>query len=95
MNASIESIQRIGQKLQALIRQRDGLVRDNERLLYDLNQKQQMLDALVEKNSSLEDQVMALKATATQMDEKGKKEFEKKINGFVKDIDKVIAHLQA
>jgi hypothetical protein len=29
------------------------------------------------------------------MDEKGRKDFEKKINVFVKDIDKVIAHLQA
>jgi hypothetical protein len=29
------------------------------------------------------------------MDDKSKKEFEKRINGFIKDIDKVISHLQA
>lgn len=95
MNASIESIQRIGHKLQALIRQRDSLLRENEKLQQDLTQKQQLLDAATDKAILLEDQVVALRAATAQLDEKGKKEFEKKINGFVKDIDKVIAHLQA
>ena len=44
MNASIETIQRIGSKLQVLIRQRDSLLRENERLQQDLNHKQQMLE---------------------------------------------------
>lgn len=95
MNASIETIQRIGSKLQVLIRQRDSLLRENERLQQDLNHKQQMLETVSQKATLLEDQVYALKAATAQLDEKGKKEFEKKINGFVKDIDKVIAHLQA
>ncbi len=95
MNASIESIQRIGQKLQALIRQRDSLLRENEKLQQDLTQKQQLLDSATDKATLLEDQVVVLRAATAQLDEKGKKEFEKKINGFVKDIDKVIAHLQA
>ena len=95
MNASIETIQRIGSKLQVLITQRDSLLRENERLQQDLNHKQQMLETVSQKATLLEDQVYALKAATAQLDEKGKKECEKKINGFVKDIDKVIAHLQA
>ncbi len=94
MNESIQTIQRIGQKLQVLIRQRDGLLRDKERLQQELAAKQKHVDELTEKAALLEDQVVALKAATAQMDEKGQKEFEKKINGFIKDIDKVIAHLQ-
>ncbi|MCU0403672.1 MAG: hypothetical protein MUE99_03920 [Chitinophagaceae bacterium] len=95
MNESIETIQRIGQKIQVLIRQRDSLQREKDRLLQDLGSKQKQVDDLTQKVSLLEDQVVALKAATAQMDEKGKKEFEKRINGFIRDIDKVIAHLQA
>ncbi|MCU0387563.1 MAG: hypothetical protein MUE71_03045 [Chitinophagaceae bacterium] len=95
MNESIETIQRIGQKIQVLIRQRDSLQREKDRLLQDLSSKQKQVDDLTQKVSLLEDQVVALKAATAQMDEKGKKEFEKRINGFIRDIDKVIAHLQA
>jgi hypothetical protein len=35
-----------------------------------------------------------MKSASLQMDEKSKKEFEKRINGYIKDIDKVIGHLQ-
>ena len=94
MNESIETIQRIGQKLQVLIRQRDSLQREKERLQHDLGLKQKQVDELTEKASLLEDQVVALKAATAQMDEKSKKELEKRINGFIKDIDKVIGHLQ-
>ncbi len=95
MNASIETIQRIGHKLQHLIRQRDGLLKDKERLQQELLQKQQQLDAAAEKVNLLEDQVSILKSATLNMDEKSKRDFDKRINGFIKDIDKVIAHLQA
>lgn len=95
MNESIETIQRIGQKLHQLIKQRDALQRDKERLQQELGQKQQQVDGLTEKLSHLEDQVSILKSATMQMDDKSKKEFEKRINGFIKDIDKVVAHLEA
>ena len=95
MNESIETIQRIGQKLHHLIRQRDGLLRDRERLQQELGQKQQQAEALAEKVMLLEDQVSIRKNATMNMDDMSKKEFEKRINGFIKDIDKVISHLQA
>jgi DNA repair exonuclease SbcCD ATPase subunit len=95
MNTSIEIIQRIGQKLQLLIRQRDGLLRDKERQQQELLAKQHQIDALNEKVNTLEDHLAILKNASMQMNDKDKKDFEKRINGFIKDIDKVVAHLQA
>jgi chromosome segregation ATPase len=95
MNTSLETIQRIGQKLHLLIKQRDSLQRDKERLLQELGHKQEQVDGLTEKVTFLEDQVSILKTATMQMDDKSKKEFEKRINGFIKDIDKVIAHIEA
>ncbi len=94
MNQSIEAIYRIGQKLQNIIRHRDGLQKEKEKLQQELALKQKQVDNLTVKVSILEDQVVALKAATARMDESGKKEFEKRINGFIKDIDKVIGHLQ-
>ncbi len=94
MNPSIEAIYRIGQKLQNIIRHRDALQKEKEKLQQELALKQKQVDNLTVKVSILEDQVVALKAATARMDESGKKEFEKRINGFIKDIDKVIGHLQ-
>jgi chromosome segregation ATPase len=95
MNESLEIIQRIGQKAQQLTRQRDALQREKEKLQQELNQRLEQQAELKEKLTYLEDQVAILKAATMQLDEKGKKDFEKRIGGFIRDIDKVIAHLQA
>lgn len=94
MNPSIEAIHRIGQKLQAILRHRDAMHKEKEKLQQELALKQKQVDDLKVKVSILQDQVVALKAATARMDESGKKEFEKRINGFIKDIDKVIGHLQ-
>ena len=93
MNESIETIQRIGQKLHQLIKQRDALPRDKERLQQELGQKQQQVEGLTEKMGHLEDQVSILKSATMQMDDKSKKEFEKRINSYLKEIDRCITLL--
>ena len=45
--------------------------------------------------AELDQKVAILKTAAGNMDDKSKKEFDKKITGYIKDIDKVIAHLNA
>jgi chromosome segregation ATPase len=94
MNASLEIIQRIGQKLQLLVKQRDGLQRDKERLQDELGKKQEQIAQLKDQLSQMEEQLSIMKSATIQMDDKSKKEFEKRINGYIKDIDKVIGHLQ-
>jgi transposase-like protein len=94
MNQQLETIQRIGQKLHLLVKQRDGLLRDKEKLHQELVQEKEEKKALAEKMNLLEEQVAILKTATAHMDDKEKKQFEKRINAYIKDIDKVIAHLQ-
>ena len=95
MNASIETIERIGQKLQGLLKQQEQLQRDQEKLLSELSKRENEVKTLHQKIGLLEDQVAILKTATVQMDDPAKRMFEKRINGFIKDIDKVIAHLQS
>ncbi len=95
MNASIESIERLGHKVQLLIKQQDGLLRDLEKVQRDVEQKTIEIEALAEKNRQLEEHLTILRSTTPQIDATGKKAMEKKINQYIKDIDRVIAHLQS
>lgn len=67
--------------------------KENEKLKATLAQKEQELNAGLEKARALEEKVSILKTGSGRMDEQSKKEFEKKINQYIKDIDKVIVHL--
>lgn len=83
----------INEKLQQLLKQQQRLKKENERLRMDLeacrekeNSFQQKIDALAEQNS-------ILKLAGGDMNEKDKREFERKINHYIKEIDKCIAFL--
>lgn len=94
MNQSVATIERIGQKMQLLIKHQETLVRDNEKLQRELEQRDKLLQTLQDKMQHLEDQVAVLQAATIDRDDLSKKAFEKRINQYIKDIDKVIAHLQ-
>jgi uncharacterized protein VirK/YbjX len=88
-----EQFKRINDKLQRLLRQYQLLQKDNERLNQSLKnhidksaQQQQQIEALTQ-------QVLVLKSAAGQMEESDKKAFEKRINRYIKSIDKYITYL--
>jgi chromosome segregation ATPase len=95
MNQNIESIQRIGQKLHHLVKQRDALLREKEKLQQELVHLKKENEHQTKQLHALEEQVAILKSASTHMTDKEKKEFEKRINGYIKELDKVIAHMQA
>ena len=83
----------INEKLQQLLKQQARLKKENERLRLELeackkkeNSFQQKIDDLAQQNS-------ILKLAGGDMNEKDKKEFERKINSYIKEIDKCIAFL--
>ena len=83
----------INEKLQQLLKQQARLKKENERLRLELeacrekeNSFQQKIDELAQQNS-------ILKLAGGDMNEKDKKEFERKINSYIKEIDKCIAFL--
>jgi poly-D-alanine transfer protein DltD len=88
-----EQLKRVNDKLQQLLRQYRLLQKDNERLN---NAVKQYHDKQKEQERQIEElttRVQVLKMAAVQMDEADKKEFEKKINRYIKEVDKCINYL--
>lgn len=86
-------IQQIGQKVQQLVKKYERLQREHEYLKLENQAQLEQIETLETTVTSLEDQLAILKSATTQMDEGERKDFEKRINHFVRDIDKVIGHL--
>lgn len=83
----------INEKLQLLLKQHQRLKKENERLREELEaQKQKDLQAQ-QTIQELHQQIGILKLASGDMNDKDKKEFERKINQYVKEIDKCIAFL--
>lgn len=91
MNSGIKDhINRINTKLQQLLKEYRHLQKENEGLnksIAEMSAKQKQQAATIE---MLEQQVAVLKASAGSMSEADKKEFEKRINGYLKQVDKTI-----
>lgn len=93
MNDLQQNIKNVNDKLQKLLRNYLQLQKDNERqsrLIAALQQSKQEDDKLI---SQLKDQVSILKSATGQLSEDDKKEFEKTISRYIKEIDKCISLL--
>lgn len=80
-------------KLQQLLKQYNRVKKDNEQLKKELEQQKQLEEQSKLKMDELHQQISILKLAAGEMDDKDKKEFEKKINRYIKELDKTIAYL--
>ena len=83
----------INDKLQQLLKQQARLKKENERLRTELEVCKEKEEVYQQKIDELAQQIGILKLGAGDMNEKDKKEFEKKINQYVREIDKCIAFL--
>ncbi len=79
--------------MQQLLREQASLLKEADRLRTLSQAQQATIAQMQERQTALEQQVVILQTAAGQMDDKGKKQFEKRINQYLKDIDQVIAHL--
>ena len=83
----------INDKLQQLLKQQARLRKENERLRTELEVYKEKEDVYHQKIEELAQQIGILKLGAGDMNDKYKKEFEKKINHYIREIDKCIAFL--
>lgn len=88
-----QQLKRITGKLQQLIKEFNSLQKENERLNGELQAANQKAETHARNAEELKQQVSVLKLSAGEMGEADKKEFEKKINGYLKEIDRCIALL--
>ena len=81
------------EKLQQLLRQYNRLEKENERLRQDLEDSKKKEVLTQAKVEELQQQVSILKLAAGEMSDKDKKTFERKLNQYIKEIDKTITYL--
>jgi len=84
-------IKRIQEKLQLVLKKQDDLVKENQRLKKDIDKSIQQSTQYLKIIETLKQQVDVLKISTGNWDENDKKEFEKRINFYVREIDKCIA----
>jgi len=81
------------EKLQQLLRQYNRLEKEAEKLRGELDEAKQREGATQGKIEELQQQVSILKLAAGEMSEKDKKAFERRLNQYIREIDKAIAYL--
>jgi len=88
-----QQLNAVQEKLQLLLKQHNRLKRENEQLRQLLQEQKEQQGLSMQVIEQLEQQVAILKLAIGDMNDTDKKEFEKKINQYVKEIDKCIAFL--
>jgi len=91
-------IKRIQTKLQSLLKHYDSLQKENRTLHQELGATQQKLSQQQKNIEELKQQLTVLKLASAdpdhyRMNEVDKREFEKRINGYIREIDRCIAML--
>lgn len=92
MDAS-QQLKRIGGKLQELLKKHEQLQKENEKLRNELTPAKQREVAFMEQISALEQKIMILKSHNGKMENGDKKELDKKLHSYLKEIDRCISML--
>lgn len=93
MSTTEQHLKRIQEKLQLLLKQYAALQKENSRLMGELKNANQKTSVQQKNVEDLKQQVSVLKLNTGEMSEADKKEFEKRINNYLKEIDRCIALL--
>ena len=88
-----EHINSINTKLQQLLKKYAALRKENTTLQQEVEERRTNEKHFLERINLLEMQAGMLKASSGKMNEKDKQDFDKRINQYVKDIEKCIAML--
>ncbi|GAB4094199.1 hypothetical protein [Flaviaesturariibacter terrae] len=95
MAESEQHIARLQEKLQLLVKQQQRLRKDNEELQQQLARANGERQALAGQVQDLQQAVGLMKLAAGSLNDTEKKEFEKQVNKFIREIDKCIAYLSS
>jgi len=93
MSNTEQHLKRIQDKLQQLLKQYTAVQKENSRLKEELDAVRYKIEEQKKNSEELKQQVSVLKLNAGEMSEADKKEFEKRINAYLKEIDRCIAML--
>jgi septal ring factor EnvC (AmiA/AmiB activator) len=88
-----EQVKRIHDKLQQVLRQREALLKDNNKLKEELRQLRQSENHRAEQMEQLKRQVEILKVKKGEMPLEEKALLEKRLSQYIREIDRCIAFL--
>ena len=88
-----EQFNRLHYKLQVLIKQLSGLQKENGQLKKELLSAKNNEAAAHQRVAEMQQQITILRVASGDMAEQDKKDFERRINGYLKEIDKCITFL--
>ena len=88
-----QHIKRINDKLQQLLKNYQLLQKENNRQSELIKQLKEVKDKDTLQITALQEKISILKAAAGKMNEADKKEFEKNISQYIREIDKCIGIL--
>lgn len=90
---SADHLKRITEKLQDLLRRYDHLKKENERLRSELIPAKERERSFMEQIANLEQKLLVIKAGNGNLSDTEKKELDKKIHSYLKEIDRCISML--
>jgi hypothetical protein len=93
MPTHIEKIDQIRVKAATLARQYKTLEAEHLKLRSEVEKREAMESQWRERTQALEKQLQLLKAASGLADDKGRKELEKRINHYIREIDRCITLL--
>ena len=93
MNATEQHLKRIQDKLQQLLKNYTALQKENNRLKHELEKDHKEAKDQQKKIEELKQKVDILRLNAGDMSDIDKKEFEKRINSYLREIDRCIVLL--
>ena len=86
-------LKRIQDKLQLLLKEHTTLQKENSQLRQQVESAEKQASLQMKYAEELKQQVSILKYSAGEMNDAEKKDFEKRINGYLKEIDRCITLL--
>lgn len=93
MTTTEQHLRRIQDKVQQLVKQHSVLQKENQSLKEELALVKKQASEAREDSNTLKQQVEILRYSNAEMGEDDKKQFEKRINGYLKEIDRCITML--
>lgn len=88
-----QQLKRIHEKLQHLLKQYQLLQKENDKLKLENKSMKDQLAGDAKHAEGLEQKVAALKMASGTLTDTDKKELEKRMNGYIREIDRCIAML--
>jgi len=87
-------LKRVHEKMQLLVKQYQNLQKEHDRLKEDLRKMQDRSEVISRDAEKFRQQADVLKLSGRGLEEPDKKMLEKRLNQYVREIDKCIALLQ-